>query len=127
MPLSLEGAWDVSITESSTAGTTKHNITMIVEGGSAKYIAADDESHYRNGAWSDLAIGHTSSGKSFVAKQRMSCAPSWLGRASVLGPSGLRGRLSGPNSAKFATSMTILDQRGDNELEIEQVGEMTRR
>lgn len=124
---SLDGTWAVSITESSSVGTTKHKITMIIEGASAKYIAADDdESHYHNGEWVDLAFGHTSSGESFVAKQSMSCAPSWLGQCSIQGCAGLRGKLSGRNSATFATSMTVLAGRNDDEIEFEQVGKMTR-
>jgi hypothetical protein len=125
----LVGTWDVRITESSRCGSTEHNITLTIEeGNSAKYEADNEGScHYKGSAWDELTFGHTLSGKSFVAKQKMRAAPSWLGHSSLQGRSGLRGRLNGPNSGRFTTSMTILDPRGEDEIEIQQEASMTRR
>jgi hypothetical protein len=122
-PSSLQGVWDVCITESSSLGKSSHTITLKIDQDSAKYAAPDDdESHYNHGAWDDLTVGHTPSGKTFVGKQKLGRAPSWLGRACVVG-AGLRGRLHTPNAAKFTTSMTVISPEGD-ELEIVQEGVM---
>lgn len=127
MPHTLEGIWDVRVTESCKVGTCKYSATLKIQGRSGCYEATESDSHYRNAAWNELTFGHTTSGKSFVAKQRMARAPSWVGDgASICGPAGLQGRLSGPNSAKFTSSMTLQD-RESNELEIVQECEMVRR
>jgi len=126
-PPSLEGIWEVHITESSAIGSSQHTITLKIQGESGTYEVDEDDDHYENGCWSELQMGNTKSGKSFVGKQKMACAPSWLGQgASIFGHEGLRGRLSGPDSAKFTTSMTVLSPGGSEELEIVQEGEMTR-
>lgn len=126
---SLEGAWVVHITERSRIGTTKYAVTLNIEGGSGKYEDANNrDSHYNDGSWNELQFGHTPSGKTFVGEQFLSRSPSWLGpHYPTSGSAGLRGRLNGPNSATFCTSMTICDPRGDDELEIVQEGVMTRR
>jgi len=128
--IQLDGVWDVKIIESSKIGRSQQKITLKIDGDSAKYeILKDDDgaSHYDNAEWEELTFGHTPSGKTFVAKQKLARAPSWMGsRASVMGRTGLRGRLNGPDSAKFTTSVTIMGPR-DDELEIVQEAEMTRR
>jgi len=128
-PHTLEGTWDVRVTESCKVGTCKYTATLKIQGRSGRYEAADSDSHYGNAAWNELTFGHTTSGKSFVAKQRMARAPSWVGDgASICGPAGLQGRLSGPNSAKFTSSMTLQDPRDEElEMEIVQECEMFRR
>jgi len=126
MPHTLEGTWDVRVTESCKLGTSKYTVTLKIQGRSGRYETTESDSHFRNAAWNDLSFGHTTSGKSFVAKQRIARAPSWVGDASICGPAGLQGRLSGPDSAKFTSSMTLQD-RESNELEIVQECEMVRR
>jgi len=120
----------VCITESSKLGSSKYTITLNLEGDTGKYEVPDnDENHYGNGSWDEVDWGKTVSGKSFVAKQKIAHAPSWLGcGASIAGRSGLQGRLSqGGNSATFTTSMTVLSPGDGDELEIVQRGEMKRR
>merc|ERR1712079_31646 len=127
-PCPLEGVWDLRIVESSQVGTSKIDITLEIDSNSGKYVSARDGNHYDDGSWNDIEFGHTPSGKTFVAKQEIHHSPSWLGHgASVNRLAGLRGRLSGPNSAKFTSSMSIVSARGDDELEIVQQGEMVRR
>jgi hypothetical protein len=120
--------WDVHITESSSLGTAKYTVTLDIDGTKGSYVDSTSDSHYQGGSWNELKFGHTPSGKTFVAEHRIRHPPSFLGRgAAVNGPEGLRGRMEGPNSAKFCTSMTVSDSRGDQELEIHQEGVMRRR
>lgn len=125
---SLDGIWDVDITEKSSVGETKHKVTVKIVGDTGKYHSEENESHYQDGDWSELSFGHTNSGKSFVARQRLARAPTWTGgNSGILGAAGLLGRLIGPNAASFTTSMTVEDYRSGDELEIVQRGEMRRR
>jgi len=121
----LEGTWDVEIIETSTVGSSTYSVVLKIGGDSACYEAED--THFDRGRWSELTFGHTPSGQSFVARQRVK-APLWLGdRASVSGNAGLQGRFRGLNSAEFTTSMIVHDNTGDEEIEIIQKGSMLRR
>merc|ERR1719310_1585334 len=127
-PRTLEGTWEVQVKESSKIGSSSYSVTLEIGADSARYVVADDDCHYKDSSWNELNMGHTSSGKSFVARQKIAKAPSWLGDGvSVLGRAGLSGRLTGPNSAKFTSSMTLFSPGDDDELEIVQEGSMMRK
>jgi len=122
----LEGTWDVKITEESKVGSSTYFVVLKIDGDSACYEAEDN--HFDGGRWSELTFGHTPSGQSFVARQMVKAAPTWLGgRISVSGNAGLQGRFSGLNSAEFTTSMIVHELRGDEEMEFVQKRSMLRR
>jgi len=123
----LEGTWDVTITETSRIGSSTYsNVVLKIDGHSACFEAED--THFDGGRWSELTFGHTPSGQSFVARQRVKAAPSWLGDcARVSGNAGLQGRFRGLNCAEFTTSMIIHHRRSDEEMVITQKGSMMRR
>jgi hypothetical protein len=123
--LSLDGTWDVDITEKSKIGCSQYKVTLTINGDSAKY--EDPENHFDGSAWEELTFGHTKSGKSFTASQHLRRAPEWLGRGtSVDGHTGLLGRIEGTDSANFKTTVTYLSAE-DDELEVSQTAKMTRR
>jgi len=124
-PPRLAGTWDVKITESSKIGSSTYDVVLTIDGDSAHYKT--DDTHFKGGCWSELTFGHTQSGKSFVARQQMADVPAWMSGATVMGSSGLQGRLNGLDSANFTSSVIIEDARGDEELEITQKAVMVRR
>lgn len=122
----LEGVWDVRIVETSKVGSSTYHAELIIDGKAACYAVGDN--HLAGGSWDKLTFGHTPSGKTFVAKQMIKQVPSWCaGTASILCPEGLQGRLNGPDCASFTTSMTLVCNRSDEELEVVQKGEMVRK
>jgi len=124
-PFKLDGTWDVHITESSKLGSTAHKATLCIDGEHASYNSQD---YFEGARWSDVLIGHTESGKTFVGKQNMLQGPLWMGDSvTVSGRAGLQGRFIGIDSATFTTSVTLIGDRGDEELEITHRGEMRRR
>jgi len=123
--LDLEGVWDVHITESSKIGSWSYDAVLDIHGTTAEYEVCNNR--FDGVKWRDLTMGHTPSGQSFVARQTMTRAPSWCHGATLLGPGGLQGRRCGADCAKFTTSMTLVANRGDDEMEIVQKAEMKRR
>lgn len=124
-PTRLAGIWDVKITESSKIGSSTYDVVLTIDEDSACYKA--DDTHFKGGCWSELTFGHTPSGQSFVARQQINQVPNWMSGASVMGSSGLQGRLNGHDSGTFTSSMMIENERGDEELEITQKAVMVRR
>lgn len=57
---SLEGTWDVHITERSSMGTVKYTVTLDIDGNKGSYVSptsdgtGSEDNHYTDGSWGEL-------------------------------------------------------------------------
>lgn len=122
----LSGDWDVHITETSPVNSCSHNVTLSIHGESGSY--EECSSYVGGGGWSDVAVGHTASGKSFTARQKILSLPEWLQHSSavLLGRCRVEGRLHGRDRASYSAVVRFSDKRGDT-LELRHEARMTRK
>lgn len=124
----LDGNWEVRLTETSPLGTSSHKLAVSISGNGAVFGAGGGGANLmQSSSWGDLRMGHTPSGRSFTATQRMGLTPDWIkdSRASVLG-STVEGRLHGLGRATFGITLTLMDPRGET-MNINLKADMTKR
>lgn len=111
----LEGIWDVRVVEKSPAGSVTHSAIMTIAGDCGRFESGSG--YFEGGCWDGLAVGHTPSGRSFCATQRLSQAPPWMpSSARCHGGSQVDGRVTGRDLADFTSSLSVSDRKGDTVL-----------
>lgn len=122
--LSLDGDWEVEITEKSPLGSITHKVNLAISGSSGVFV--DSKAYFNGSRWASL---NPTGGGAFEAQQLIISLPHWLQQSSarICRQGGVEGKIyDDGRRASYCSVLTLSDKRG-NLMDLEHHAVMTRR